>query len=1213
MKSNRESTPPGNFIWRKRLRIIFLLLFFSFSSTFAGSYWQSVRFNIHLQNSDFKELVKQVREQSEFTFIYTDELVTNLKHLTLNVQDAEITTVMNTVLKNKGISYRIKDKTIILFKNDATKPQQKTTKTPMKAKGQVVDKTGEPIPGVAVKIKDSSTGTLTDIDGNFTLDVPDRNAPLIISFIGFTTQEFAAAKVPGKIIMEEDIQTLDEVVVTGYQKIDRRLFTGAATRVNAEDAKMDGVMDIGQMLEGKAAGVSVQSVSGTFGTAPKIRVRGASSIYGDSKPLWVVDGVVLEDVVDISPDDLSSGDAATLISSAVAGLNTDDIENFQILKDASATALYGARAMNGVIVVTTKRGQKGVTKVSYTGEFSMRMKPSYGSYNIMNSRDQMSVYRELESKGWLNHAEISKQSNGGIYKKMYDLINTYDPINGKFGLENTPEARAAFLKKYEMQNTDWFDVLFKNTLTQNHSVSLTGGSDKSNYYFSASYYNDQGWSIADKVERYTMNANANINISPKVKVGLLTAGSFRKQRAPGTVSRVEDPINGEYSRDFDINPFSYALNTSRVLRPYDDAGNLEYYRMNYADFNIINEVNNNYLNIDMLDFKMQLNLDYKIIKGLDYSFIGSMRYVKSTQEHNIYETSNMAEAYRADDTYEIAKSNKHLFQDNEVPNSLPYVILPKGGFYNRSDNNMLNYYLRNTLNYNNIFDEDHIVNAMVGQEIKSTDRKSSFFDGAGYQWDRGGVPYIDPDFFRKQLQGGQNYFGMGEFHDRFVAFFATGSYSYKGKYTMNGTFRFDGSNRLGKSRSARWLPTWNVSGSWNAKEEAFLTDVDFLSHLVFRGTYGLTASMGPATNSSLVLMNAVTDRPFLSDKETQMFIQELENSQLTWEKQYETNFGFDLGVLNNRINLSFDAYWRRGFDLIGLVKTSGIGGQFYKYANYADMKSHGVEFSLTTHNIQTKTFKWNTNLTFSYNKNEITNLESFPRVMDLVTDTGGAQEGFPVRGLYSIQFTGLNEDGIPTFINQDGNPTVTDLDFQSNNLKHLKYEGSIDPTITGGLGNTFGYKGFKLNVFMTYQAGNKIRLYPAFKAKYTDLNAMPKEFFDRWMLAGDEKKTDIPVILSQVQYNTNYSKTYNAYNMSTARVADGSFIRMKEISLSYDLPKKVLDMFRLSNASLKLQGSNLFLIYSDKKLNGQDPEFIGSGGVAMPVPRQFTFTLRVGI
>lgn len=203
MKSNRKSTPPGNFICRKRLSIIFLLLFFSFSSAFAGSYWQSVRFNIHLEDSDFKELVKQVKEQSEFTFIYTDELVTNLKHLSLNLREAEITTVLNAVLKDKKISYNIKDKTIILFKSETTKPQQNTEKKPIRAKGQVVDKTGEPIPGVAVKIKDSSTGTLTDIDGNFSLDVPDRNAPIVISFVGFTTQEIAAAKIPGRIVLKK--------------------------------------------------------------------------------------------------------------------------------------------------------------------------------------------------------------------------------------------------------------------------------------------------------------------------------------------------------------------------------------------------------------------------------------------------------------------------------------------------------------------------------------------------------------------------------------------------------------------------------------------------------------------------------------------------------------------------------------------------------------------------------------------------------------------------------------------------------------------------------------------------------------------------------------------------------------------------------------------------------------------------------------------------
>lgn len=321
-----------------------------------------------------------------------------------------------------------------------------------------------------------------------------------------------------------------------------------------------------------------------------------------------------------------------------------------------------------------------------------------------------------------------------------------------------------------MTNTDWFDELFTNNITQNHSVSLTGGNEKSNFYFSTSYYGDKGWSIADKVDRYTVNANASVKLNDKLKVGFITAGSFRQQKAPGTVSRTEDPINGQYSRDFDINPFSYALNTSRVLRPYDDNGNLEFYRMNYADFNIINEMKNNYLDIDMLDLKLQANIDYELSKGLDLNFVGSIRYVKSTQEHKILENSNMASAYRAADTYEIAKNNKFLFKDNEVPNSLPQVVLPKGGFYNRSDNSLLNYYFRGTANWNKIFDETHIVNVMGGMEVKSSNRQNSTFDGVGYQWERGGVPYIDPNFVRHQLQNGISYYGMQEYRDRFAAF-----------------------------------------------------------------------------------------------------------------------------------------------------------------------------------------------------------------------------------------------------------------------------------------------------------------------------------------------------------------------------------------------------------------------------------------------------------
>ena len=280
------------------------------------------------------------------------------------------------------------------------------------------------------------------------------------------------------------------------------------------------------------------------------------------------------------------------------------------------------------------------------------------------------------------------------------------------------------------------------------------------------------------------------------------------------------------------------------------------------------------------------------------------------------------------------------------------------------------------------------------------------------------------------------------------------------------------------------------------------------------------------------------------------------------------------------------------------------------------MRSHGIEVSLSTRNIVTKAFKWNTDFIFSKTKNTVTDFDSNVRVIDMVTGTGFTMSGYPVRSLFSFDFQGLNEDGVPTFINENGQVTTSDIYFQEYNEKsHLVYEGSIDPTITGSFGNVFTYKNFKLNVFMTYAFGNVIRLDPVFKSSYSDLTAMPKEFKNRWTVQGDELITNVPVIADKRLLNNdqylNYA--YNAYNYSTERVAKGDFIRMKEISLTYDFPAKLIQPLKLSALSLKLQATNLFLIYSDKKLNGQDPEFYNSGGVASPMPKQFTLTLRLGI
>ncbi|WP_372640277.1 SusC/RagA family TonB-linked outer membrane protein [Ancylomarina sp.] len=1189
--------------------IILLITSFQLS---ASVYSQQTSFNVSFKGASLQDLMNEIKKSSEFDFIYSQDEIEDVKINDADFNGSGVEEILERCLEGSKIDYKIEDKVIILMPSTQKNNQQQDKR---QIKGTVVDDTKLPLPGVSVVEKGTTNGVSTDFDGNYSLEIPAAgNVVLVFRFIGMEPQEIVVADqtVINVVLTGSSEQLAEIVVTTGYQKIDRKLFTGSATVLKAEDAKVAGVADVGRMLEGKVAGVSVQNVSGTFGAAPKIRVRGASSIYGDTKPLWVVDGVVLEDVVDISPDQLSSGDASTLISSSVAGLNADDIESFQILKDASATALYGARAMNGVIVITTKKGHTGKNSIRVSSEFTMKMKPSYGDYDIMNSQDQMAMFMEMEDKGWLNHADMMRSKDGGVFHKMYNLIDSYE--NGKFGLENTPEARADFLRRYERANTDWFDILFKNSLQQNHSVSFSGGSETSKFYASTSWLHDDGWTIADNVDRYTINMRGDFDVTEKLKIGLQTKGSIREQKTPGTFNRTNDAVNGNYSREFDINPFSYAMNTSRTIMPYGENGNSEYVRMNYAPFNILEEYNNNSINLDVLDLSIQGSADYKFNKYLNYNFTGSLRYVKSSNEHLIKEGSNVVAAYNAGvDDPVVAKDNKYLWTDISRPNSRPISVLPNGGFYNKENNTMKNLYFRNMVNYNRTFDEIHSVNVMLGQELKYVDRQYDFSNGYGYQYNKGGVVFTDPNMIKATNESGFAYYGMEEFRDRFVAAFTNAAYSYAGKYTINGTVRVDGSNRLGKAKSARYLPTWNLSGKWNAKEESYLTDVEWLSNLSFRGTYGLTASMGPANNATIVYRNRITTTPYDSEKQNAMYIESLGNSELTWEKQYETNIGFDMGLFR-RISISVDAYRRKGFDLIANVRTSGVGGEGWKFANYADMISKGIEFSLGSQNIVSDDFKWNTNLTFAYNKSEITNLKNNPIIFDLVKAEGGALKGGPVRGLYSIPFAGLSEMGLPQFYDKDGNVT-SEVYFQDNDIDYLKYEGSIDPKITGGVSNRFKYKNWSLNVFCSYQFGNVIRLYPSFHASYSDMDAITKDMKNRWLVPGDEKLTGIPVIASKRlkdKYGSELEATYNAYNYSDQRVAKGDFIRLKEVSLEYKVPKAFLSKLGVASASVKAQGTNLYLLYSDKALNGQDPEFFGTGGVALPVPKQFTFSLKLG-
>ncbi len=1076
--------------------------------------------------------------------------------------------------------------------------------------GKVTSAEGEPLPGVGVVIKNTSLGTTTDLNGDFVINVQSPDNILVFSFIGYQTkEEVVGARTSIDVRLSVQSKELEEVVITGFQEVDRKIFTGAASTVKMSDIKSAGMSDATRMLEGKVAGVTVDNVSGTFGTTPKIRIRGNTTINGDTKPLMVIDGVILEDLNNVSADDIITGNANTLTTSSIAGLNPDDIESQQILKDASATALYGTRAKNGVIVITTKRGKSGPTRVNYSGNFSLNIRPTYKQFDIMNSVDEMSVYREMYEKGLIDITTSVKAQNYGPLGKMFTLIADHELNWGPNGSLNEQ-----FLNKYENANTDWFDVLFRDmSLQQQHSVSLTSGTDKHTSYYSLSFLHDNGQTIADNVKRYAGTAKNSFQFSNKFNLDLKVTANYRDQQVPGTQNRDFDPISGRYKRDFDINPLSYALNTSRSIRPYDDAGGLEYFRRNYAPFNILRELELNFINIKVSDISTQADIKYDIRDDITFSSTVQGRYATTKREHVIHEQSNQAEAYRADDTQYFQESNPLLFRDPDDPGAQPKVILPEGGFNNINEDELRYFYVRNSVNWSHTFDAVHNVSVLAGQEIKYTNRKSVRADGIGVVYENGGVTVIDPDIIEFLNRQGISTYSIGVDRERFAGLFINAGYSFNEKYIFNGTIRYDGSNRLGKSRNARYLPTWNISGAWNLHNEDFFK-FSWINYLKLRATYGLSANLGPNTSALLNLRSEVTLRP--TDTESYLYIQDLENSNLTWEKLKEVNVGIDFGILNEKITGTLDAYKRNAFDLIGVFQTSGIGGNAYKTGNYADMTSHGIEFSVNTLNLRRNEFSWSTNFNIGYTRDRITRLEFNPRMGDAIAQGGAAVLGGPRRGLFSTKFAGLDSRGIPTFYDASGEKVyIIDLQERDNLISVLKYEGSAEPRGAGGLTNTFNYKRFTFSVFLSYKFDYKIRLDDAFSPRYTDFNSLSRSFVNRWEVPGDEAFTNIPVILDQEineEGNADYNSAYDLYNKSTARIADGDYIRLKSVRLGYNLPAAYTRFIRASSAQVAVEAQNMMLLYSDERLNGQDPEFFSSGGVALPQPRLITFSINVG-
>ncbi len=1203
-----------------KMRLTTLLIILSLFRINASTYSQNTKISLEVNNFTIEKVFEIIQQKTEFKVFFKDSEVNTQRKVSLKISNKRVEYILEKIFKNTAVTYKIVDKQIVLVRKVAdsktkvkTKPKPAFVATPQQGNeitGQVVDKNGLPIPGTTVSIQGTTTGVVTDFDGNFTIRVSLGNI-LKVESLGFQTQTITVSnknKTNYTIVLLESIEALDEVVITdGYKKVDRRLFAGVATKLNLDDIKIDGVSDASRLLEGKDAGVVVDNLSGSFGASPRIRIRGNTSLNGNNNPIWVVDGVILEDNIELGQGDLASGDISSLIGSSIAGLNPDDIKNFSILKDASATALYGARAKNGVIVITTKKGKKGTLRVNYGNNFAFRLRPRYTNFNVLNSQEELSVYSELVNKGIINLTTAQIAESYGVLGKYYDLRRTNDVEIGANG-----QLADSFFNRYQTANTDWFKTLFTDlSLQQTHSLSLSGGSDDAIYYFSASYLNDEGQTIGDKAQRYTTRLNTKFNLTDKFTLGTTLSGSFRDQVVPGTNDRTLDVITGEFDREFEINPFNYSLTNSRSVTPYDENGNLEFFRKNYAPFNILHELRNNFVNIDVTDISFQTDLDYKITDNLTATSTFNYRKAITQREHIIGDFSNQAEAFRADEGV-LANINPFLYQDQNDLTRPPYSILPEGGI-NIYNEDILDYlYLRNSISWNPSIGDNHDFTVLLGQEIKSSTRKSREYNGIGIFYDNGYLVNTEPDAIDQLTNRGNQYFDISNFRDRFTGFFFNGGYTFDRKYTINGTLRYDGSNLQGSSPKSRYLTNYNISGAWNIDKENFF-NVDWVNLLKLKGTYGLSGGRGPLTSATLDLRGAVPFRP--QDLESVIRINSLENRDLTFEKLKEFSTGLEFSLFSNRLTGEIGYYKRKSFDLIGTIKTSGIGGDEFKQGNYADLETEGYEFTLSTVNVKSKNFEWSTNINAGYNTEKVVELKNAPVLANLLTPNGNPFTGREISALYSVRFAGLNEFGIPTFFDANNN-IVTHIDLRSNEdiEKILKYEGPTQPRGAGGFTNTFKFYGFTLTANVSFKFDYKIRLNSSFSPVYNDFNSLPGELINRWRLPGDENSTNIPAILDNRTLRDELAgdNAYNLYNRSDLRVVDGTYARMRSIALGYDIPNSYAKRLGFTSARVRLQGENLFLLYSNKDLNGQDPEFFNAGGAALPVAKTVSFSLNVG-
>ncbi|MGK4022955.1 SusC/RagA family TonB-linked outer membrane protein [Bacteroides fragilis] len=1039
------------------------------------------------------------------------------------------------------------------------------------------------------------TGVITDIDGKFNISVPEGVTRLFCSYVGHEVQELKL--VPGKnqyeITLFPSAQMLDAVVVTGYQTVERRKLTAAVGKLNISDETIGAVKSIDQALAGQIAGLSVTSTSGAPGAPAKIRIRGTSSLNGTQDPLWVLDGIPLEGT-DV-PQSNVLNDVSNIQQSSIAGLNPADIENITVLKDAAATAIYGARAANGVIVITTKKGKVGKPVINFSSKFTYMPTLSTNRLNMLNSQEKVDLELEL-----LRSNFAYGDNKGGVSKIIsgYGLTDAYK--KGGWGAL-TPEAQTD-ISRLRNTETDWGDILFRDAFNQEYSLSLSGGNERVTYYTSIGYYQENGNVKGVGLDRLNIVAKTSYKVNRMLKFGV---SLFVNRRNNKTY------LTDTYGL---VNPVYYSRKANPYYQPFDANGNYVY------DFDV---QNNSDTDLGFNIFEERKNTsNEETINALSSIFDAELRFndkLKFTTQLGLQLDKASKEQIADKESFSMRIIRKNSKYWDSASQSNKYFI-PDGGVHKAYENTNSQITWKAMGEYRDSFNDIHELEVMVGTELRKTWYETLF--SAGYGFDRQTLttkPVVFPNEDRaRQFPLHQKTYK----ENAYVSFFSTASYSLMNRYTFGGSIRFDGSDLFGVDKKYRYLPLYSVSGLWRLSNEPFMQGTrKWMDNLAFRVSYGIQGNIDKNT-SPFLLGKYIVDNILPGGSEHMIDINSAPNKKLRWEKTQSVNVGLDFSVLNQAINLSVDYYYRKGTDLIGKQMLPLETGFVSTNINWASMVNKGVEVSLSTRNVATKNFSWYTNLNFAYNNNKVLR-EAIPEAQTIP-----GREGYPVDAIFAIKTAGLDEEGYPLFYDKEGkkvtlkelyrlqdpfglgftvNSDVTPAEERS----FYSYIGSQDTPYTGGLINTFSYKNWELTANLSFNLGGYVRTTPSYNFINFDRGQnVNSDILDRWTPENTDGR--LPALITSEKRADEYywyDQKSEIYKNLDIWVKKLNYFRLQNLRLGYRLPEKMIKSLGMGSASVAIEGRNL-LVFGSSYKNFLDPESMYNP-YAPPIPKSITFSLNL--